>query len=665
MTLKTPISKIAGIGPAYIERLRRLQITQVRDLMYHFPFRYEDLSRMEPIANLKEGDIATVRGQVWEIQNIRTRTGKWLTKALVNDGSGSIDVVWFNQPYLTKSIKTGTEMSLAGKVGVFGGKLSLTSPDFELGGPKRHTGRVVPVYPETEGLSSKWLRTKLSQILPMVLVNLREYLPGPVLAEHNLEGLTQAMREIHQPESVMEIEAARRRFGFEEFFILSLASLIRKSFWLAQAGVRMKEHPEKLAELISSLPYQLTSAQKRVWQEVASDLGRDKPMNRLLEGDVGSGKTVVAALAAYTAYQNGYQTAVMAPTEILAQQHFQTLSSILGPQGLKIGLRTGSRKTAVGDVTVGTHALLGGSTRFEKLGLVVIDEQHRFGVEQRALLKGKGPSPHTLTMTATPIPRTLALTLYGDLDLSILDELPPGRKRVKTYLTPPEKRSKAYEFLREKVAAGQQAFIITPLIEPSETLTTLKSVKEEHRRLSEEVFPDLRLGLLHGRLKPREKERVLQDFRNRKIDILVSTPVVEVGIDIPNASVMVVEGSERFGLAQLHQLRGRVGRGEAESWCLLFSDALDGETEARLKALETHFLGEELAELDLRLRGPGEMYGLRQSGLPDLKIASLSDTALINETRRAAQQYLDGRPKIPPGLVERLDSLLTFKAAPD
>lgn len=663
MTTKTLLASLPGFGPAYLARLKRLEIRNVGDLLYHFPFRYEDLSAVKKVADLKIGEVTTVRGQVWEIANIRTRTGKFLTKALVNDGSGSIEITWFNQPYLTKVIKTGLTISIAGKVTNYNGRIGFTSPDYELGTTRRHTGRIVPIYPETEGLSSKWLRNKIALLLPEVEV--QDPLPGPIVASNHLLPAAEAIKQIHQPESNREIESSRHRFGFEEMFIFQLAALIRKSSWQAQRSVAIKAVQPKLKEFLERLPFRLTSAQDRVVAEILGDLGRDRPMNRLLQGDVGSGKTVVAAIATYVTYLNGYQTVLMAPTEILAQQHYQTLTNLLTPLGLTVGIRTGSIKTEAGDVTVGTHALLSTTSQFQKLGLVVIDEQHRFGVEQRALLKSKGTAPHTLTMTATPIPRTLALTVYGDLDLSVIDEMPPGREVVKTYLTPPEKRDKAYQFMREKIAAGQQVFIITPLIEPSETLLTVKSVKEEYRRLSEEVFPDLKLGLLHGRLNSKEKSAVLDQFRQGKLNILVATPVVEVGIDIPNATIMVVEGAERFGLAQLHQLRGRVGRGSQESWCLLFSEDSGDGAQSRLKALETSHLGAELADLDLKLRGPGQLMGLRQSGLPDLKIASLTDVALISQTRRTAQEYLGSRPKFSPELTHRLDPLLSVNTAPD
>lgn len=665
MVLDTPLSKISGIGPAYLSRLSRLGIKTAGDLIYHFPFRYEDLSLVRRIAEAKEGEVVTIRGQIWEISSFRTARGKFLTKALINDGTGSLPAVWFNQPYLTKTLKTGHTVSLAGKVTSFGGQLTMTAPDYELGTPKSHTGRIVPIYPETEGLSSKWLRSKVNLLIPELISSVEDFLPVEIKTQHQLDGLSDSLVKIHRPQSWSEVEAARRRLEFEELWLFQLAALIRKREWQKSRGKALEVDQEKVVSFMSNLPFELTSAQRRVTKEILADLAQDKPMNRLLMGDVGSGKTVVAAIAGYITHLNGFQVAFMAPTEILATQHFRTLQTILSPFGVSVGLRTGSTKTGPADITVGTHALIAKAAGFENLGLVVIDEQHRFGVAQRGSLKEKGIYPHLLTMTATPIPRTLALTIYGDLDLSVINELPPGRKVIKTYLTPKEKRDKAYQFIREKITSGEQAFIITPLIEPSETLTTLKSAKTEFQRLSEEVYPDLKLGLLHGQLKSQEKDAVLEKFRSGETQILVATPVVEVGIDVPNATVMVIEGADHFGLAQLHQLRGRIGRGTKESWCLLFSDSYDAEVNSRLKAMETHYLGPELAELDLKLRGPGEMYGLKQSGLPNLKIASLQDTSLISETRESAQKYLDKTPLIPSSVEERLEPMLKLTASSD
>lgn len=665
MNLKTPLSGLPGFGPIYISRLKKLFVTNVGELVRHFPFRYEDLSNIKKIAALSDGEIATVRGQVWETQTIRTRAGKFLTKALVNDGSGSIDVVWFNQPYLAKSVKVGVSISLAGKVNFYKAKLTFTAPDFELGDSQNHTGRIIPVYPETAGLSSKWLRHKLSLILPQVLDNLPEYLPQEVTARHQLIGIGEALQKIHRPESEDDILLARKRLGFEELFLLNLAAEIRKKHGMGSVARPFKINQEKLDLFVKSLPFKLTSSQTKALKEITSDLSKSRPMNRLLLGDVGSGKTVIAAVAAYMAYLNGYHTAFMAPTEILALQHAKTLKQFLSPHGLKITSWTGSTKEGDGDLYIGTQALLHKKEAIPNLGLVIVDEQHRFGVTQRAALRKSGGSPHLLSMSATPIPRTLALTLYGDLDISVMDESPPGRVIVKTYLTPKEKRNQAYAFIKEKIELGRQAFIITPLIDPSETLLSLKSAKAEWTRLKEEVWPDLKIGLLHGQLKPQEKEAVLNSFRGGLYHILVSTPVVEVGIDIPNATVMVIEGAERFGLAQLHQLRGRVGRGSVESWCLLFTEDERPETLARLAALQKHHSGPKLAELDLKLRGPGEVYGLRQSGIPDLKIADLTDTALLEETKKAAQEYTESGLSLNPALTKVLKERPAVDSTPD
>lgn len=665
MNLKTPLSGLPGFGPVYLTRLKKLFITSVGDLVRHFPFRYDDLSNVKKIAALSDGEVATVRGQVWETQTIRTRSGKFLTKALVNDGSGSIDVVWFNQPYLSKKVLVGASISLAGKVAFYKSKMTFTAPRFELGDSQNHTGRLVPVYPETEGLSSRWLRHKLSLILPQVLPNLPEYLPTEITTRHRLIGIDEALQKIHRPESEDDILIARKRLGFEELFLLNLAAGIRRKEGLGGEGQPFKIDRIKLDQFVKSLPFTLTSAQIKVLTEITSDLGQSKPMNRLLLGDVGSGKTVIAAAAAYITYLNGYRVAFMAPTEILALQHAKTLKEFLAPHGLTITTWTGSVKEGEGDLYIGTQALLHKKEVIPNLGLVIVDEQHRFGVTQRAALRKSGVSPHFLSMSATPIPRTLALTVYGDLDISVMDESPPGRITVKTYLTPKEKRNQAYEFIRSKVMRGQQIFVITPLIEPSETRLSLKSAKTEWTRLQQEVWPDLKIGLLHGQLKAKEKESVLDDFRAGKYQILVSTPVVEVGIDIPQATVMVIEGAERFGLAQLHQLRGRIGRGQEESWCLLFTEDGRPETLERLSALQKYHSGPKLAELDLKLRGAGEVYGLRQSGIPDLKIADLTDTALLRETKIAAEEYLESGKTLNPALTQALKTRLEVDSTPD
>ena len=474
------------------------------------------------------------------------------------------------------------------------------------------------------------------------------------------------MTNIHFPTNIRLANTARERFAFEEFFLIQLAALKRKSEWQA----KQKTDPfvvdqEKVMGFIADLPFPLTKAQNKVIKEIIVDLKEEKPMNRLLQGDVGSGKTVVAAIASLITFLNGRAVLLMAPTEILAKQHFQTLESLLKPYGIKVGLQTGSKKTKYrSDLSVGTHALIFSKKPLENIGLTIIDEQHKFGVAQRSQLRSKGLVSHFLTMSATPIPRTMALTLYGDLDISVIDELPSGRKKVKTFVVPREKRDGAYKFIREQVQKGNQVFIICPLIEPSETLVSVKSAKAEWERLSSEVFPEYSVGLLHGRLKGNEKDSVIKKFKEGKLNILVSTPVVEVGIDVPNATVMMIEAAERFGLAQLHQIRGRVGRSSEQSYCLLFTEKENSENLSRLKNLEKKHVGLELAELDLRIRGPGQLYGTAQHGIPTLKVANLSDVELIEKTRKEATRVLKSDPQLKRN-VELKRKMVEKQVSPD
>ena len=631
-------------------RLHRLKITTVEDLVHHYPFRYENLGKPAQISEISLGGLNSATGKVWAIRNVRTRFGKNLTLATVTDGSASIEVVWFNQPFLTKVIKTGSEISLAGRVDLFSHRASFINPEYELvdsktGGKSLHTQGMVPVYPETAGVSSKWLRSKIMNLLPNVLPKIEDPLPSGTLKNHRLIPKRQALWQIHFPTNENQIEEAKKRLSFEELLISQLMALERKRAWEKnQKGLRINIPQEKTLSLIDSLPFSLTEAQRKVIKEILDDISKDKPMNRLLQGDVGSGKTVVAAVAAYIVFLNGYQSALMAPTEILALQHFKTLNSILKPLGVRVSLRTSStKKDEPFDILIGTHALIARGAGFKKLAFAAIDEQHRFGVEQRARLRHKGQTPHILTMTATPIPRSLALTLYGDLEVSSLDELPKNRKTVKTFVVPPEKRARAYQFIGDNISKGRQAFIIFPFIEPSETLTSVKAAKAEYEYLQKEIFPDLSIGLLHGQLKSEDKKDVLERFSQNKLNILVSTPIVEVGIDIPNATIMLIEGAERFGLASLHQLRGRVGRGIEQSYCFLFSESSSRNALERLSALEKYHLGLKLAEIDLKMRGPGEIYGTAQSGIPSFKIASLTDLPLIKATKQEAIKIFSSR----------------------
>ncbi len=682
MNPNTPIENLPGVGSYYATRLKKLEIETVRGLVYHFPFRYEDFSQVQPIREVKDGEKLSIQGVIWQIKSIRTRYGKFLTSATVADTSGTIEVIWFNQPYLTKTLKAGTPISLSGKVKLEGSRPKLMSPTWEIIRPSNqlpatsdqistlHTGRLVSVYPETEGLSSKWFRAKIALVLPRYLEKLKEYLPPKILKDNNFISLKDALKKIHQPESSVDLQQARKRLGFDELFLIQLLSLKRQ---LERKNTRkapkLKLDKEKVKVLISSLPYELTTAQKRAIEEILTDISKENPTNRLLEGDVGSGKTVVAATAAYISHLNGFDTLFAAPTEILAFQHQKTLEEIIAPHGVKIGIWTGSKKNA-GNITVGTHALLSTFKPEREVGLVIVDEQHRFGVAQRAKMfldHAQTKTPHLLTMTATPIPRTLALTLYGDLDLSVLDEMPKGRQKIATFVVPNKKRNDAYKFIEKQVEEGRQAFIITPFVEPSESMVTVKAATEEFEKLttvfSSSVIPDLignpeidsrfrgndkvkkiKLGLLHGQLKSKEKEKIINDFKANKIHILVSTPVVEVGIDVPNATIMMIESAERFGLAQLHQLRGRVGRGEHKSYCLLFTESNAEHSIERLKSMEKVHVGFELAEIDLKMRGPGEVFGLRQSGFFNFKIADLADRALVSLAQKSAREILENDP---------------------
>lgn len=653
----------------YAGRLEKLGILKVEDFLFHIPFRYDDYSLVSKIGQVQAGEIVTIKGTVEEIHNQYTRRYKTIQRAVVKDETGSIDILWFNQPFLTKAIKTGDLISLSGKVEMDGNKIQIISPDYEIvfNNQVIHTGRLVPVYPETHGISSKWLRRQIFKLLEEKN-QIKEFLPKKLIEENNLMHLSDAIEKIHFPNNFNEAEKARDRLAFDELFELQLSALIRKKTWEKNTIAKpWQNFQEKIDKLITKLPFELTNAQKRSVGEILKDLISKKPMNRLLEGEVGSGKTIVGAIAMYAAFLNGFQSAFMAPTEILAQQHFKTISELLSPFKVKVELMTGSTKKSTDnfDIAIGTHALVYSKVKFKKLGLVIVDEQQRFGVEQRTIIREKGENVHLLTMTATPIPRTIALTMYGDLDLSILDEMPIGRKLVKTWLVPPEKRSGAYAWIEKQIKEqGDQVFIVCPFIEESETMITVKAATKEFERLKTEVFPNLKLGLLHGKLKAKEKQEILNAFRNKEFDILVSTPVVEVGIDIPNATVMLIEEADRFGLAQLHQMRGRVGRSDKQSYCLLFTGSKNPATIERLKALETLYSGAELAELDLKLRGPGQIFGTSQHGRQVLKVASFSDFALIEKTKKEAEKIF---PEIQnyPELLERTSNINLEHVSPD
>lgn len=675
MDPKTPIAKLAGIGKYYSFKLKRLGITTLEDLIYHFPFRYDDFAKVDFTQNAVPGQKINISGVVWQITNIRTRSGKFITRAVIAADSGTIEVIWFNQPFLTKNIKCGMHISLLGKIELEGKRLKMLSPSYEIvrsqipndqtPNSKLETGkRLIAVYPETDGVTSKWLSAKIGRFLPQYLREKSEFVPLAIGKKLDLIGQKEALLGIHFPKSARDIEEARRRLAFEELFLIQVLTCLRKKSRVEQQKApTMRIDAQKILEFEKSLPFKLTGAQKKAGSEILNDLRRKTPANRLLSGDVGSGKTVVAAQAAYMVFLNGFDTLFAAPTEILAFQHYKTLSTVLSGYGLKIGIWTASRKIN-GDIVCGTHALLTSFRAKKPIGLVIIDEQHRFGVAQRArlsLLNEGKITPHTLTMTATPIPRTLALTLYGDLDFSVLDEMPFGRQKIATHVVPAFKRADAYGFVEKQVREGRQAFIITPFVEPSETMVSVRAATHEFQKLKNKFGGDIKLGLLHGRLRSVEKEEMMDKFKHNKINVLVATPVVEVGIDVANATVMMIESAERFGLAQLHQLRGRVGRGEHKSYCLLFTDSQSQTSFRRLKSMEKIDVGFELAEIDLKMRGQGEIFGLAQSGFASLKVADISDHKLVASAQKEARLIADSDPtfKQYPDLARKLNQ---FKA---
>ncbi len=666
--LESPVSAISGVGPATAEKLARLGVNTIRDLLWLLPRRYDDFSNLKPINRLDYGDEVTVMGTVWEAGLKRTRGGASVFNVILSDGSGTIQCTWFNNEYIGRSLQRGMQIVVSGKVTEYNGRLTFAVPEWEkVDSELLNTARIVPVYPLTEGLSNRTLRKITKRVVDYWAPRIVDELPPAVIQSAGLMSLPTALAQAHFPDSTSSLEAARKRLAFDELFMLQLGMLRVKQQWHSETGRAFSVDPVLFAAFVKTLPYELTPAQQRVIAEIVKDLAGSHPMSRLLQGDVGSGKTVVAASAMFLAAQSGCQAAIMAPTEILAEQHFKSLSRLFEPinaRGLPhpIGVRllTGSTPAAeretiraeiadgTANVVVGTHALIQDTVEFHDLALAIIDEQHRFGVTQRAALRQKGRtvSPHVLVMTATPIPRTLALTLYGDLDLSVLDQMPPGRQPIETRVLLPTERERAYGFIRAQVEQGRQAYIICPLVEESDKIEA-KAAIEEHARLQKHVFPQFKLGLLHGRLKPEEKEAAMRAFAQNETQILVSTSVVEVGVDVPNATVIMIEGAERFGLSQLHQFRGRVGRGQHKSYCLLQADTIASEVSERLRAVEASTDGFVLAEKDLQLRGPGQFLGTRQSGLPDLAVAAgLMDARQIDLARREAEKVLESDPDL-------------------
>ncbi|MEL7644810.1 MAG: ATP-dependent DNA helicase RecG [Anaerolineaceae bacterium] len=665
--LHAPVIKIRGIGEKQAKNLEKLNVFTIKDLLYLFPRRYDDYSQLKSIQQLRYGEEVTILAKVVDMNSIRTGRGRLINEVIVSDATGMLRLVWFNNAYLERNLKVGMFITISGKVETSTGRLAMFHPDYEsVDQQQLNTNRIVPVYPLSRQITQRWLRKTQFNVVQFWAPRVPEFLPAEVRESAQLIPLQEALTQIHFPDTQELLRSAQKRFAFDEIFLLQLGVIRQKRQWQGLTGTAYTVSDAWLAERVRGLPYALTNAQVKALAEIRKDVGSPHPMNRLLQGDVGSGKTIVAVLGMSIVIEGGAQAALMAPTGILAEQHYRTIlrllteanaqhSAYLAPE--QVRLLTGDTSTAdrreilkglqSGDVKllVGTHALIEDPVAFQNLQMVVVDEQHRFGVQQRAALRAKGENPHLLVMTATPIPRSLQLTVFGDLDVSVMDEMPAGRLPIQTRIVYPYERHTVYELIEEQVQAGRQAFIIYPLVEQGEN-EEAKAAVEEQERLQREAFPHLRVGLVHGRMKPADKDAVMLAFRNKAFDILVSTSVVEVGVDIPNATMMVIEGANRFGLAQLHQFRGRVGRGDAQSFCILIPESDSAAENERLTVMTQTNDGFVLAEKDLQQRGPGDFLGTRQAGFVDLKMANLADVRLIQKARAIAEQVLEKDPDL-------------------
>jgi len=662
--LNADITVLPGVGSRYAKTLERLNIYTLGDMIYHFPRRYDDYSQLRPMNRLRYGEEVTVIGTVQSVNTRMIRGGQSkLTEAIVSDGSAALKISWFNQPWIAQRLNQGMQIVLSGKVDQYLGRLTMNNPEWEPMEQKHlHTNRIVPVYPLTARITQRWLRNLTYKIISYWGPRVVDPLPKTVLESAKVVSLPIALQQVHFPDSWEKLKAARYRLAFDEIFLLQLGVLQQKRAWKDYTAQRFEITQEWLVSQIERLPFSLTTAQEKSIADIQKDLLTGHPMNRLIQGDVGSGKTVVGAMAIAMVASQGAQSAMMAPTSILADQHYTnlliTLTQSNGPLGveeirLMVGATPESEKREIREglasgqikLVIGTHALIEDPVEFKDLQLVIIDEQHRFGVKQRAALRSKGTNPHLLVMTATPIPRSLTLTIYGDLDLSVIDEMPPGRQEIDTFVLYPKERERAYQLIENQIKQGHQAFIIYPLVEESDQ-SEEKAAVEERDRLQADIFPHHNIGLLHGRLKPGEKEDVMTRFRAGEYQILVSTSVVEVGVDVPNATAMLIEGANRFGLAQLHQFRGRVGRGESKSFCILITQQEEAVENERLQAMAETNDGFVLAERDLAHRGPGDFLGTRQSGFSELKMASLTDLKLIENAREQAQALFERDPAL-------------------
>jgi len=650
---KRSVQYVKGVGESRAKTFLRLGLKTVGDLVQYFPRDYEDRTITKRIAEVQEGDTCSVVASLAaDITESRPRRNLRVTKALVTDGSGFMNITWFNQDYIKRNVQPGQEYVFFGPAKRNGVRVEMQNPVFEpASGIQRQTGQIMPIYPLTHGITQNVLRSTIKNAISGIEHHLVDILPPGLRSQHKLAEAVFSYEQIHFPKSFSDMEAARKRLVFQELLLMQLGLLAVKGNINDQKGIAFPA--VDMASLLDALPFKLTDAQMKVFAEIEKDMESDKRMNRLIQGDVGSGKTIVAVLGIYNAAKDGDQSAIMVPTEILAEQHYQSTAPLFAKLGIKAGLLTGGmkkkEKEAVNaaleqgslDLVIGTHAILEDNTAFSRLGLVVTDEQHRFGVRQRAKLSIKGENPDLLVMTATPIPRTLSLVLYGDLDVSIIDSLPPGRKPIKTYAVEEDKRDRVYQFIRKLVAEGRQAYIVCPLVEDSEAIEA-ESAEGLAERIRDDILKDLRVGLIHGKMKSAQKDETMRLFSSGSLDVLVSTTVIEVGVNVPNASVMVIENAERFGLAQLHQLRGRVGRGEHQSYCILFNQSKSRISKQRMEIMSKSNDGFVIAEKDLELRGPGDVFGVRQHGLPEFKIANLyRDMEILKEVHEAVKEMTE------------------------
>ena len=655
MYLDSPVTAIKSIGPEKSRKLSRLGILTVKDLIEHFPRDYEDRSQVVPISEIKLNEENTFRGRVRGIpEDMRVKNLR-IVRARIEDSTGGIVAVWYNQPYMKKAFKEGAEYIFTGKAVRKYNNIEIQSPEFEIvsEGSILSGGRIVPVYSSTSGISQKMLRSIIKDTLDYAGNQIHDFIPTSIRKKYKLCDRNYAVSNIHFPESNESFFIARRRLVFEELFMLQTTLLkMKSSVNKGKSGIVFK-NINCAKEILNALPFELTDAQKKVMREIVNDIKSGKSMNRLVQGDVGSGKTAVALVTAFIAIRNGYQSALMAPTEVLAGQHYEFISKILDSLGIKTVLLTGSLKkkekekalelikSGEAKMVIGTHAVIQENVEFQKLGMVITDEQHRFGVRQRGTLSEKGENPHVLVMTATPIPRTLALILYGDLDISIIDHLPPGRQKIDTLSVNSSYHERIYSFIRKEVDRGRQVYIICPMIDENDKLD-VQDVTTYTEKLKNEIFSDYSVECMHGKIKPQKKQEIMEEFAKNNINILVSTTVIEVGINVPNATIMMIENAERFGLAQLHQLRGRVGRGSEKSYCILVCDSKSKVAKERMNMMTKSSDGFEISEMDLKLRGPGEFFGTRQHGLPEMKIANLyKDMNILKEAQKASLEIIN------------------------